>query len=35
MMTFCSLESTRADVFKLSGLIDGARAMVASARRQG
>ena len=35
MMTFCSLESTRADVFDLSGRIDGARAMVAAARRQG
>jgi hypothetical protein len=34
-MTFFSLESTRADVFDLSGRIDGARAMVASARSQG
>ena len=30
MMTFCSLESTRADVFDLSGRIVSARAMVLS-----
>ena len=35
MMTFCSLESTRADTYDLSGRIVSARAMVAAARRQG
>ena len=35
MMTFCSLESTGADVYDLSGRIVGARAMVAAARHQG